>query len=91
MYKAAFFALATLLSLKAAAQERPNILLIVADDMGYTDVGAYGSEISTPNIDALADEGILFTQFHTAPVCAVTRAMLLSGNNNHVAGIKVKR
>ncbi|NIW23272.1 MAG: sulfatase-like hydrolase/transferase [Gammaproteobacteria bacterium] len=87
MHKTTLLVLAALLPLSAAAQERPNILLIVADDMGYTDVGAYGGEINTPNIDALADEGILFTQFHTAPVCAVTRAMLLSGNNNHVAGM----
>jgi len=67
--------------------DRPNILLIVADDLGYADLGAYGSDIDTPNIDALADEGILFTQFHTSPYCAPTRAMLLSGNNNHVAGM----
>jgi arylsulfatase len=87
MHKTALLALTALFSLHAAAQDRPNILLIVADDMGYTDVGAYGGEISTPNIDALAGEGILFTRFHTAPVCAVTRAMLLSGNNNHVAGM----
>ena len=66
---------------------RPNILLIVADDLGYADLGAYGSDIRTPNIDALASEGVLFTQFHTAPLCAPTRAMLLSGNNNHVAGV----
>lgn len=66
---------------------RPNILLIVADDLGYADLGSYGSDIATPNIDALAAEGILFTQFHTAPMCAPTRAMLLSGNNNHVAGM----
>ena len=66
---------------------RPNILLIVADDLGYADVGAYGSDIRTPNIDALAAEGMLFTQFHTSPLCAPTRAMLLSGNNNHVAGV----
>ncbi len=78
---------ACLLCAQAAAQDRPNILLLVADDMGYTDLGVYGGEISTPNIDALAGEGILFTQFHTAPACAVTRAMLLSGNNNHVAGM----
>ena len=64
---------------------RPNILLIVADDLGYADVGVYGSDIRTPNIDALAAEGMLFTQFHTSPLCAPTRAMLLSGNNNHVA------
>lgn len=67
--------------------ERPNILLIVADDLGYSDLGAYGSNIRTPNIDSLAEQGMLFTQFHTAPMCAPTRAMLLSGNNNHVAGM----
>lgn len=66
---------------------RPNILLIVADDLGYADLGCYGSNIRTPNIDQLAAEGLLFTQFHTAPLCAPTRAMLLSGNNNHVAGM----
>jgi arylsulfatase A-like enzyme len=66
---------------------RPNILLIVADDLGYADLGVYGGDIRTPRVDALAAEGILFTQFHTAPLCAPTRAMLLSGNNNHVAGL----
>ena len=71
----------------ADVDERPNILLIVADDLGYADLGSYGSDIATPNIDALAAEGILFTQFHTAVMCAPTRAMLLSGNNNHVAGM----
>lgn len=87
MHRTALLFLMTLLPLHAAAQDRPNILLIVADDLGYTDIGAFGGDISTPNIDALADEGILFTQFQTAPVCAVTRSMLLSGNNNHVAGM----
>jgi arylsulfatase len=67
--------------------ERPNILLIVADDLAYADLGAYGGDIRTPNIDGLAREGVLFTQFHTGPVCAVTRAMLLTGNNNTVAGL----
>jgi arylsulfatase len=67
--------------------KRPNILLIVADDLGYADLGVHGSDIRTPNIDAIAAEGTLFTQFHTAPLCAPTRAMLLSGNNNHVAGM----
>ena len=67
--------------------DRPNVLLIVADDLGYADLGVYGGDIRTPNIDALAAEGVLFTQFHTAPMCAPTRAMLLSGNNNHVAGM----
>jgi arylsulfatase len=74
-------------ALAASEDRRPNILLIVADDLGYGDLGVFGSEISTPNIDALADAGMLFTQFHTAPSCAPTRAMLLSGNNNHVAGM----
>lgn len=70
-----------------AVDERPNILLIVADDLGYADLGVFGSDIKTPNIDALAAEGMLFTQFHTAVMCAPTRAMLMSGNNNHVAGM----
>lgn len=78
----------TLAALGAHAQApRPNILVIVADDLGYADVGAYGSDIRTPNIDALAREGVLFTQYHASPLCATTRAMLLSGNNNHVAGL----
>ena len=71
----------------ARPDERPNILLIVADDLGYADLGAYGSDIATPHLDALARQGVLFTQFQTAPMCAPTRAMLLSGNNNHVAGM----
>ncbi|HEX6307464.1 MAG TPA: arylsulfatase [Longimicrobiales bacterium] len=71
----------------AARDDRPNILLLVADDLGYADTGAFGSDIRTPNIDRLAAEGILFTNFHTAPMCAPTRAMLLTGNNNHVAGM----
>ena len=71
----------------AAETGPPNILLIVADDLGYADLGVYGGDIDTPNIDSLAREGILFTQFHTAPLCEPTRAMLLSGNNNHVAGV----
>jgi arylsulfatase A-like enzyme len=74
-------------SYAASQSGRPNILLIVADDLGYADLGVYGSDIDTPNIDGLAASGMLFTQFHTAPLCAPTRAMLLSGNNNHVAGM----
>jgi arylsulfatase len=85
--KLAFLALTLLTALAATAQERPNILLIVADDLGYADLGAFGGDIRTPNIDSLADRGRTFTQFHTAPLCSVTRAMLLSGNNNHVAGV----
>ena len=71
----------------AAADARPNILLIIADDLGYADLGAYGGDIDTPNIDSLAERGVLLTQFHASPMCAPTRAMLFSGNNNHVAGM----
>ena len=74
-------------SAAVSSDDRPNILLIVADDLGYADLGVHGSAIQTPNIDQLAADGALFTQFHTAPMCAPTRAMLLSGNNNHVAGM----
>jgi arylsulfatase len=86
------FLLASVLASASAAQEpvqdqRPNILLIVADDLGFADLGVHGSNIRTPNIDALAAKGIIFSRFHTAPLCAPTRAMLLSGNNNHVAGM----
>ncbi len=65
----------------------PNILLIVADDLGYADLGVFGSDIRTPNIDAITADGTLFTDFHTSPSCQPTRAMLMSGNNNHVAGV----
>ncbi len=71
----------------ASSEQRPNILLIVADDMGYTDLGAWGSEIRTPNLDALALGGVRFANFHTAPICAPTRAMLMSGTTNHQAGV----
>jgi arylsulfatase len=67
--------------------KKPNIVLIVADDLGYADIGAYGGDIHTPNIDMLAKNGVKFSSFHTAPMCSPTRAMLLSGNDNHIAGI----
>jgi arylsulfatase len=74
----------------AQAPEKPNILLIIADDLGYADLGVFGGNINTPNIDSLATQGTIFTQFHTAPLCAPTRAMLLTGNNNHVAGMALQ-
>lgn len=82
-----FTALATLLSGPAFADDRPNILLVVADDLGWTDIGSYGGEIDTPNLDALADSGMLFTDFHASVSCSPTRAMLMSGNDNHIAGL----
>ena len=64
----------------------PNILLIVADDLAYTDLGVYGGEIGTPNLDALARDGVLFKNFYTASTCSPTRSMLLTGVDNHLAG-----
>ena len=69
------------------ADERPNILLIVADDLGYADLGCYGGDVETTNIDQLAEQGIRFSRYHSAPKCAPARAMLLSGNDNHIAGM----
>ncbi|NUN01541.1 MAG: sulfatase-like hydrolase/transferase, partial [Bryobacteraceae bacterium] len=69
----------------AAAQ--PNILVILADDLGFSDLGAFGGEIATPHLDALAREGLRMTDFHTAATCSPTRAMLLSGTDHHRAGI----
>ncbi len=71
----------------AAAGDRPNILLILADDMGFSDLGCYGSEIPTPNIDRLARGGVRFTQFYNAARCCPTRAALLTGLYPHQAGI----
>ncbi|MGI8635823.1 MAG: sulfatase-like hydrolase/transferase, partial [Segetibacter sp.] len=59
----------------------------MADDLGYSDLGCFGSEISTPNIDALAKQGQIFTNFYTAATCSPSRAMLLSGTDNHIAGL----
>jgi len=70
-----------------AADKRPNILLIVADDMGYSDIGPFGGEIDTPNLDALARAGMLFTDFHTSSTCSPSRAMMLTGTDNHLAGL----
>jgi len=70
-----------------AADQRPNILLVVVDDMGWTDLGSFGSEIDTPNLDALARQGVKFTDFHTSVSCSPTRSMLLSGTDNHLAGL----
>jgi arylsulfatase A-like enzyme len=70
-----------------AKERRPNLLVIVADDLGYSDLGAFGGEIRTPNLDKLALNGIRLAGFHTAPTCSPTRSMLLSGTDNHRAGL----
>ncbi|MDB5730814.1 MAG: arylsulfatase, partial [Variovorax sp.] len=69
-----------------AGARRPNILLIVADDLGYSDIGAFGGEIATPNLDALAKSGLRLTNFYASPFCSPTRAMLMSGADSHQVG-----
>ena len=66
---------------------RPNIVVLVADDWGFTDLGAYGGEIATPNLDALARRGVKFSNFHVAATCSPTRAMLLTGVDHHRNGV----
>lgn len=68
-------------------EKQPNILLIVVDDMGYTDTQPYGGEINTPAIDKLAKKGMLFTDFHTSVSCSPTRSMLMTGTDNHLVGL----
>ncbi len=75
------------ISLTVHADTRPNIVLIMADDMGYTDIGCYGSEIRTPTLDRLAERGVRFTQFYNTSRCCPTRASLLTGLYSHQAGI----
>ncbi len=67
-------------------RNRPNIILIMVDDMGYSDIGCYGGEVETPNIDSLAKGGLRFTQFYNCAKCAETRATLLTGNYNQAVG-----
>ena len=74
-------------SAKVDAAKRPNIILIMSDDMGYSDIGCYGGEIQTPNLDGLAAGGIRFTQFYNTARCCPTRASLLSGLYPHQAGV----
>jgi len=65
----------------------PNVVVVLADDLGYSDLGCYGSEIDTPNLDALSAGGLRFTNFHVTPMCSPTRAALLTGVNPHRAGL----
>lgn len=84
----------------ARPDKRPNFLVIVADDLGFSDCSCFGSEISTPNIDSLAASsspsppsggggggGIRFTDFHVAGACSPTRSMLMTGTDHHIAGL----
>jgi arylsulfatase A-like enzyme len=71
----------------APAPSKPNILMILADDLGYSDIGAFGGEIQTPNLDALAQSGRLLTNFHAAGSCSPTRSMLMTGTDHHLVGL----
>jgi arylsulfatase A-like enzyme len=75
---------------KALSAQRPNILYILADDLGYSDIGTFGGEIPTPNLDALARGGMLLTDFYTGMTCSPTRAMLMSGMDHHLAGLALQ-
>ncbi|MEZ8223004.1 sulfatase-like hydrolase/transferase [Vibrio splendidus] len=69
-----------------AQEKQPNVLIITADDMGFSDVGAFGSEIQTPTIDSIANEGLRFNNYYTNPLCTPTRTSLMSGVDHHRAG-----
>src|SRR6266540_4725249 len=71
----------------AAPNKRPNIVLMMADDMGFSDLGCYGSEIDTPNLNRLASSGVRFTQFYNTARCCPTRASLMTGLYPHQAGV----
>ena len=71
----------------ADAPRRPNIVIILADDMGFADMGSFGGEIKTPNLDSLANNGVRFTNFYTHASCSPTRSMLLSGVDTHLNGL----
>jgi arylsulfatase A-like enzyme len=68
---------------------KANVLIIVADDLGFSDIGPFGGNIATPVLDSLAEEGRLFSNFHVLPTCSPTRSALLTGNDNHVAGLGI--
>jgi len=82
---AALFAPA--IAFAADAPRRPNIVIILGDDLGFADMGAFGSEIKTPNLDSLANEGVRFVNFYTHASCSPTRSILLSGVDTHLNGL----
>ncbi|MGB8649021.1 MAG: arylsulfatase [Mycobacteriales bacterium] len=72
---------------RASARGKPNVVVVLADDLGFADLGCYGSEIDTPHLDALAAQGLRYTNFHVTPMCSPTRAALLTGLNPHAVGV----
>jgi arylsulfatase len=76
-----------LASVSAADEKKPNVVVLLSDDMGFSDLGCYGGEIATPNLDRLAENGLRFTQFYNTARCCPTRASLLTGLYPHQAGV----
>jgi len=74
---------------KKETQFKPNIILIVADDLGFSDIGPFGGDIQTPVLDKLAKESMNFSSFYVLPTCSPTRSVLLTGNDNHIAGLGI--
>jgi arylsulfatase A-like enzyme len=72
---------------RTSAKGKPNVVVVLADDLGFADLGCYGSEIDTPHLDALAARGLRYTNFHVTPMCSPTRAALLTGLNPHAVGV----
>jgi len=70
-----------------ALERKPNVVVVVLDDVGFADLGCYGSELHTPAIDDLAATGVRFNNFHVTALCAPTRACLLTGRNAHAVGV----
>lgn len=71
----------------ADTPRRPNIVILLSDDLGFADLGSFGGEIRTPNFDSLARDGVRFTNFYTHASCSPTRSMLLSGVDTHINGL----
>src|SRR5882724_2152016 len=74
-------------AVNAAPARRPDFVVVLVDDLAFTDLGAYGGEAHTPNMDMLAARGAVFTSYHTSPLCSPSRAMLLTGIDNHRTGV----
>ena len=87
MLRAAFLLLLFIAIPLLGETSRPNIVIILADDMGFSDLGCYGGEIHTPNLDRLAAEGMRFTQFYNCALCGPSRAALMTGQHPHRVGI----
>ena len=79
-----FFSVSTLAQ---QAPQRPNILIVMLDDVGFMGLGAYGSDANTPNIDKIAQQGVQFSRYYTAPMCGPSRAMLMTGQDSHQVGM----